>query len=173
MSESLWPNGLKHTSLPCPSLSPGVCSNSCPLSPWYHPTISSSIAPFSSCPQSFPASRSLTVSQLFTSGGQSIGASASASVLPMSIQGWFPLGLTGLISLQSTWPSRVFFSNNLKASILWCSVFFMVQHSHLYVATGKTIALTIWTFVSKWCLCFLIYCNNILSLLSFQETSIF
>ena len=102
-----------------------------------------------SCPQSFPASGFFPMSWLFTSGAQSIGASASASVLPMSIQGWFPLGLTGLISLQSKGLSRVFSSTTEKASILWCSVFFMVQLSHPYVTTGKTIALTIWTFVGR------------------------
>ena len=95
------PMDCTHTRLPCSSLSPGVCSNSCPLSQWRHPTISSSVIPFSVCPQSLPASVSFPVSQLFASGGQSIGASASASVLPMNIQGWFPLGLTGLISLLS------------------------------------------------------------------------
>ena len=86
---------LQHTRLSCPLLSPRVCSNSCPSSWWWHPTISSSIAPFSSCPQPFPGSESFPVSQLFTSGGQSTGALALASVLPMNIQGWFPLGLTG------------------------------------------------------------------------------
>ena len=91
-----------------PSLSPEVCSNSCPLSWWCHPTISSSVILFSSCLQSSPASGSFPVSQFFTSGAQSIGASASASALPMNIQDWFPLGLTGLISLQSKGPSRVF-----------------------------------------------------------------
>ena len=95
------PHELQHTRLPCPSLSPRVCSNSCTLSQWCHPTISSSVAPFSSWPQSFPASRYFPVSWPFTSGGQSIGASASVSVHPMNIQGWFPLGLTGLISLLS------------------------------------------------------------------------
>ena len=99
MSNSLWPHGLQHASLLCPSLSPGTCSNSCPLSAWCHPIISSSVAPFSSCPQSFPASESFAMSRLFASGGQRIGA--SASVLPVNIQGWFPLGLTGLISLLS------------------------------------------------------------------------
>ena len=98
MSHSLQHHGLQHTRLPCPSLSSKVCSNSCPLSWWCHPTISSSVAPFSSCPQSFPASESFPVSQFFASGGWSVGVSASASVLPMNIQGWFPLGLTGLIS---------------------------------------------------------------------------
>ena len=94
MSNSMWPHGLQHTRLPCPLLSPWICSNSCPLSQWCHPTISSFIAPFFSCPQSFSASGSFPVSQLFTSGGQSIGASASVSILSMNIQGWFPLRLT-------------------------------------------------------------------------------
>ena len=100
MSDPFWPYGLPYARLPCPSLSPGACSNSCPLSQWCYLTISSSAAPFS-CPQSFPASGSFPTSQLFESGGQIIVASASASVLPMNIQGWFPLGLTCLISLQS------------------------------------------------------------------------
>ena len=102
MFDSLQPHGLQHARLPCPSLSPQACSNSYPLNQWYHPTISSSVAPFSSCPRSFPASGSFPVSKLFISGGQSIGASALASVLPMNIQGWFPLGLTGLVSLHVT-----------------------------------------------------------------------
>ena len=95
------PNGLQHSRLPYLSLSPRVCSNSCPLSRWWHPTISSSVIPFSSRLQSFPASGSFQMSQLFASGGQSSGVSASASVLPMNIQGWSPLGWTGWISLQS------------------------------------------------------------------------
>ena len=105
MFNSLWSHGLQQASLPCPLLSSRVCSNSCPLSQWCLPTISSSVTPFSSCPQSFLASGSFPMSWLFTSGGQSIGA--SASVLPMSIQGWFPLGLTGLINLQSKGLSRI------------------------------------------------------------------
>ena len=105
------------------------------------PTISSSVALFSFCFQSFPASRSFLVSQLFISDGQSTGASASASVLPMSIQGRFPLRLTGLISLLSKGLPRVFSSTNKKASILWCLAFFMVQLSHLYMTTGKIIGL--------------------------------
>ena len=112
MSDSLWPHGPCHARLPCPSLSPGMCSNSCPLSRWCHPTISSSVTPFSSCLQSFPASRPFPMSQLFASGGQSIGAWTSASVLPMNIQGWFPLGLTGLISLLY---SHIFVSIFMKA----------------------------------------------------------
>ena len=105
---TLQPHGLQHTRLPCPIPTPRACSNSCPLCRWCHPTISSSVVPFSSRLQSFPASGSFQMSQLFTSGGQSIGVSASASVLPMNIQEWFPLGLTGLISLQSKGLSRVF-----------------------------------------------------------------
>ena len=99
VSNSLWPHGLQHTRLPCPSPTLGACSNSCPSSQWCHPTISSSVISFSSCLQSFPASGSFLMSQFFTSGGLSIGASTSASVLPMNIQDWFPLGLTGWISL--------------------------------------------------------------------------
>ena len=100
--------------LPCPSLSPGACSNSYPLSRWCHPTISSSVVPFSSCLQSFPASGSFPMNLLFAAGGQSIGASASASVLPKNIQGWFPLGLTSLISLRSKGLSRVFSSTTIR-----------------------------------------------------------
>ena len=140
VSNCLWPHGLQHTRLPCPLLSPGVCSNSCPLSQWCHPTISSSVTPFSSCPQSFPASESFPISWLFASGSQSIGASASTSVLPMNIQGWFPLELTGLISLLSKDSQSLFQHHNLKASVLWHSAFFTVQLSHSYMTTGKTIA---------------------------------
>ena len=103
MSDSLWPY-----ELPCPSLTPRVYPNSCPLSQWCHPTISSSVSPFFSCPQSFPASGSFPVSQLFASGGQSIGVSASTSVLPMNTQDWFPLGWIDWISIQSKGLSRVF-----------------------------------------------------------------
>ena len=105
---TLWHHGLKHARLPCPSPTPRACSKSCPSSRWCHPTISSSIVPFSSCLHSFPASGSFPMTQFFTSSGQSIGASASASVLPMNIQDWFPLGRTGCISVQSKGLSRVF-----------------------------------------------------------------
>ena len=105
MSDSLQPHGLKHTRPPCLSPTPGVYSNSCPLSRWHHPTISSSVLTFSSQLQSFPASRSFQMSQFFTSGGQSIGVSASTSVLPMNIQDWFPLGWTGR-SPCSQWDSQ-------------------------------------------------------------------
>ena len=114
MSDSVWPHGLQHTRLPCPSPSPGAYSNSCPLSQWCHPTISSSVIPFSSCLQSFPASRSFPMSRLFPSGGQSIGALASASGLPMNIQDWFPLGWTGFISLWSKGLSRVFSNTTIQ-----------------------------------------------------------
>ena len=114
------------------------------------PSISSYVISFCSCLQSFPASGSFQMSQFFASGGPSIGVSASASVLPMNIQDWFPLGLTGWISLQSKGLTRVFSNTTVqKASILWCSAFFIVQLSLLYVTTGKTIALTRQTFVGK------------------------
>ena len=100
VSDCLWPNGLQHARPPCPSPIARAYSNSCPLSKWCHPTISSSVVPFSSCPQSFPASGSFQMSQLFPSGSQSISISASTSVLPVNIQSWFPLGWTGWISLQ-------------------------------------------------------------------------
>ena len=106
---TLWPHELQHARPPCPSPTPGVCSNSCPMCRWCYSTISSSVTCFSSCPQSFPASGSFLMSWLFTSGDQSFGVSASTSVLPVNIQGWFPLGLTGLmISLQFKELSRVF-----------------------------------------------------------------
>ena len=100
MSNSLWPHGLQHNRPPCPSPTPRACSNSCPSSQWYYPTISSSVIPFSSCLQSFPAAGSFPMSQFFALGGQSIGVSVSASVLPMNIQDLFPLGLTGLIGID-------------------------------------------------------------------------
>jgi len=108
MSYSLRPYWLQHARLPSPSPTPGIHPNSCPLSRWCHPTISSSVVPFSSCPQSFPASGSLPMSQLLASGGQSIGVSASTSVLPMNTQDWYPLGWTGWISLLSKGLWRVF-----------------------------------------------------------------
>ena len=114
MSDSLWPHGLQHPRLPCPLPPPRARSNSRPLSWWCHPTILSSVIPFSPCFQSFPASGSFLMSQLFPSGSQSIRGSASASVLPMNIQVWFPLGLTGLISLQSKGLSRVFSNTTVQ-----------------------------------------------------------
>ena len=114
LSDSWWPRRLQHGRLPCPSSSLGACSNSCPLSQWCHPTISSCVIPFSCSLQSFPASGSFPMSWLFVSSGQSTGVSASVSVLPMNIQGWLPLGLTGLIFLLSIRLWRVFFNNTVQ-----------------------------------------------------------
>ena len=146
MFNSLWPHGLQHARLPCPSPTPGVYPSSCPLSRWCHPTILSSVIPFSSCPQSFPASGSFQMSQLFASGGQSIEVSASTSVFPMNIQNWSPLGWTGWISLQSRGPSRVF-SNTTVQKHQFSVLSFL--YSPTLTTTGKTIALTRWTFNHK------------------------
>ena len=135
MSDSFWPHGLQFARLPCSSPTPRAYSNSCPSSQWCHPTISSSVVPFSSCLQSFPASGSFPMSQLITSSGQSMGVSASASVLPMIIQDWFPLGLTGWISLQSKGLSRVFSNTTVQKHqflstqlSLWCN-----SHIHTWL----------------------------------------
>ena len=140
VSNSLWPHRPQHAMPPCPSPTPRVYSNTCPLSQWCHPIISSSVVPFSSCLQSFPASGSFPMSQLFASGGQSIGVSASTSVLPVNIQDWFPLGWTGWISfaVQRTLKSLLQ-QHSSKASILGCSAFLIVQFSYPYMTTGKTI----------------------------------
>ena len=147
--DSLQPYGLQHARRPYPSPSPRADSNSCPLSQWCHPTILSSVFPFSSCLQSFPASGSFPMSQLFTWSDQSTGALPSASVPPKNIQDWLPLGWTGLISLQSKGLSRAFSNNSSKAWILQYSAFFMVQLSHPYMTNGKNIALIIHTSVGK------------------------
>ena len=143
VSDSLWPHGLQHTRPPCPSPTPRVYSNSCPSSSWCHPTILSSVVPFSSCLQSFPASGSFPVSLFFTSGGQIIGVSASASVLPMNIS--FRMDWLDLLAVQGTLKS-VFQHHSSKASILQCLAFFIVQLSHPYMTTEKSTALTRWTF---------------------------
>ena len=143
MSDSLQPHGLQHVRPPCPSPTPRVYPNSCPLRWWcqLNPTVSS----FSSHLQSFPASGSFQMSQFFASGGQSIGVSASASVLPMNIQAWFPLGWTGWISLQSKELSRVFSNTTVQKH----QYFFRDQLSHPYMTNGKNIALTRQIFVEK------------------------
>ena len=150
MRNSLRPHGLQHARLPCPSPTPGAFSNSCPLSRWCHPTISSSVVPFSSWLQSFPASGCFPRSQFFASGGQSIGVSASTSVLSTEY--------SGLISFRMDWLNLLADQRALKSllqhhsskvSILQHAAFFIVQHSHPYMATGKTIALTRQTFVDK------------------------
>ena len=141
MSDSLPPHGLQHARLHCPSLSPWVCSDSCPLSQWCHPTTSSSVSPFSSCRQCFPASGSFTVSWLFASSGQSVGVSASVSVLPVNIQGWFPLGLTGLILLsKGLW--RVFSAPVRKHQ------FFGAQPS-----LWSNSHIPTWLLEKPWCVC--------------------
>ena len=155
---TLRPHGLQHTRPPCPSPFPRVCSNSCPSNWWCYPTISSSVIPFSCRLQSFSSSGSFPMSRLFTSGGQSFGASAWASVLSMNIQGWFQLGLANLISLQSKGLSRVF-----SSTTTWKHQFFGVQPSvwpsfHPNMTTGKTIACTIQPLSAKWHLRFIIHC---------------
>ena len=150
MSNSLQPHGLQHARSPCPSPNPRVYSNSCPLNWWCHPTISSSVVPFSSCLQSFPVSGSFPMSQFFTSGGQNIGI-ITFSTSPFK-------EYSGLISFRVDWLDLLAVQGTLKsllehhsskASILQCSAFFIVQLLHPYMITGKTIALTRQTFVGK------------------------
>ena len=132
VSNSLRPHGLQHARPPCPSPTPEVYSNPCPLSRWCHPTISSSVVPFSSCPQSFPASGSFQMSQFFTSAGQSVGVSASASVLPMNIQDWFPLGWTSWISLQSKGLSRIISDTTVQKHQFFSAQLSSQSNSHVY-----------------------------------------
>ena len=148
VSDSLWPHGLQHARLPCPSPTPGVHSDSRPLSQWCHPAILSSVIPFS-CLQTFPASGSFQMSQLFASDGRSTGVSASTSVLPVNIQDWFPLGWTGWISLLSKGLSRVFSNTTFQKYQFFGAELSLYSNSHPYMTTGKTIALTRWTFVGK------------------------
>ena len=132
VSDSLRPHEPQHTRLPCPSPTPGVHSNPCTLSWWWHPTISSSVIPFSSCPQSFPASGSFQMSQLFASGGQSTGVSASTSLLPMNTQDWSPLGWTGWISLQSKGLSIVFSNTTVQKHQFFCAQLSLWSNSHTH-----------------------------------------
>ena len=156
MSSSLRPHGLQHARLLCPSPSPRACSNSCPFSQWCHPTISSSVVPFSSCLQSFPASGSFPMSQLSASGGQSTGLSASASVLPMNIQDWFPIGLTGLISLQYAYLllnfSIFFFSKQTSNSLS-----FLIRHPLTFCGSMSLFPFPFWVLA--------VICYNILFLM--------
>ena len=147
VSNSLWPHGLQHARPRCPSPTPRAYSNSCPSSWWCHPTISSSVIPFFSCLQSFPASGSFPRSQFFTSSGQSIGVSASASVLPMSIQDWFPLGWTGWISLQSKRLSSVFSNTTVQKHKIFSTHYYFKQF-YLY-----TYFWLLWVFVAACRLC--------------------
>ena len=127
----LWPHGLQHARFPCPSLNPGACSNSCSLSWWCHPTISSSVIPFSSCLQSSAALGTFPLSHFFAAGGQIIWASASASVLPVNIQDWFPLGWTGLISLQSKGISGIFFKTTVQKHQFFGTPHYLWTNSHM------------------------------------------
>ena len=147
VSNSLWPHGLQHARLPCPSPTTRACSS--PPSRWCHPNFSSSVISFPSCLLSFPASGSFPMSQFFVSGGQSIGVSASASVLPMNIQDWFPFRLTAWISLLSKGLSRDFFNITVQKHQFLSIQPSLQYNSHLYMTTGKTIALTTWIFVDK------------------------
>ena len=160
--DSLWPHGLQHARLLCPSLSPGVCWNSCPLSQLcYQTRFLSSAAPFSFGLQSLPASGSFPMNQLFISGGQNIGASASPSVLPMNIQGWFPLGLIGLI-LLSKGLSRVFSSTKVWKHQFFHALPSLWSNSH--ICTWLLEKPQLWVYrplLAKWCICFLIHCLGV------------
>ena len=159
MSNSLRPHGLQHARLPCPSPTPRVCSNSCLSSQWCHPITLSSVAPFSSCPQSFPASGSFPMSQLFSSGGQSTGTLASVSVLPMNIQEWFRLGLTDLINQSINQPDLLAVQGTpeslLQHHVQPSSRFSSYMHTRLLEKPQ------LWLYrplSAKWCLCFIICC---------------
>ena len=149
MSYSLRHHESQHTSPPCPSPTPRVHSDSCPSSWWCHPAISSSVVPFSSCPQSLPASEFFPMSQLFACGGHSIGVSALALVLPMNTQDWSPLEWTGWISLLSIGLSRVFSNTTFQKHQFFGTQLSSQSNSHPYMTTGKTTALTRWIFVGK------------------------
>ena len=152
VSDSFRPHGLQHTRLLWASLSARISSNSCPLSQWCYPTISSSVAPFSFCLQSFPISGYFPMSQLFTSSGQSIRVSASASVLQMNIQGWFPLGLTGLISLLFKGLSRVF-SNTIKKHQFFSTQPSLWSNSHIHTSgqfSSVQLLSCVWLFATSW-----------------------
>ena len=172
-SNSLWPNGLPHTRLPCPSLSPRVCPSSCPLNRWCHPTISFSVALFSFCLQSYSASGSSPVSQPFASGSQNNRSSASASILPKSIWGWFPLRLTGLISLLSKGLSRDFSNTTVQKHQFFSTLLSLLSSSNIHTwlleRPKPWLCRPLW---AKWCLCFLTDCLG-LSFLSWKEAIIF
>ena len=149
MSDSFWLHGLQHARHPCPSLFSKVCSNSCPMSRWCHPTISSSVVPFSFCLQSFLASGSFPTCWLFASGGKNIGASAWASVLPMNIQGWFPWGLTGLISLLTKGLSRVFSNTTVQRHQFFSTQSILLSRCHMCTWLLEKSVLIIQTLVGK------------------------
>ena len=165
-SDSLWPHGLQQARLPRPSPSPGVCSNSCPLSQWCHPNISSTVDPFSSCLQSFPASGSFPMSWHFASAGQSIGASASASVLPVNIQGWVPIGLAGLNSLLPRGLSIIFSSTTILKHQFFSAQPSLWSNSHIHIWLLEKPQLWLYGPLSvRWCLCFLILSSMVIAFL--------
>ena len=165
VSDSLRSHGLQHARFPRPSLSPGACSNSCPLRWWGHPTISSSVALFS-CPQSYPASRSFPMNRLLACGGQSLGASVSTLVLPMNIQGWYPKGLAGLISLQSKGLSRVFSSTTVQKHQFFGAQPSLWSNSHICMWVLEKPRLWLYRpLLVKWCLCFLILSRFVIAFL--------
>ena len=155
MSNSLLPHELQQARLPCPSPAPWACTNSCPLSQWCHLTMASSVIPFSSCLQSFPASKSLPVIQFFAWGGQSIGASASTSALPMNIQDWFPLGFTDFIHLLSKRLSRVFSSTTVQKLQFFGTQLFLWSNYHICTWLLEKPQLGLyWLLSAKWCFWF-------------------
>ena len=173
MSDSLQPHEPQHARPPCPSPTPRIYTNSYPLSQWCHPTISFSVVPFSSCPQSFPASRSFQMRWLFASGGQSIGVPASTSVLLMNTQDWSSLGWTGWISSQTKGLSRVFSNNTVQKQQFVSAQTSLWSNSHIHTwLLEKTYLWLYGPLSAYWCLCFLICCLG-LSLLFFQGISIF
>ena len=152
ISDSLWPQVLQHVRPPYPSLTPGAYSNSCPSCWWCYPTISSSVIPFSSCLQSFPASGSFPMSQFFTSSGQSIGVSASSSVLPMTIQDWSPLGWTGWISLQSKRLWRVFPNTTVQKCRFFSTQLPLWSNSHIHTWLLEKVPIAVWICLLDFCL---------------------
>ena len=156
---------MQHTRPPCPSPTRRVHPNLCPLSCWCHLTISSSVVPFSSCPQYFPASGSLPMSQLFASGGQNIGVSVSTSLFPMNIQDWYPLGETGWISLQSKEFSRVFSNTTVQKDQFFGAQLFYNSTLNPYLTTGNTRALIRHTFIAKVMSLFFIFNINLFNLM--------
>ena len=173
VSDYLRPHRLQHARPPCPSPTPWVHANSCPLSQWCHPTILISVIPFSSCPQLFPVSRSFQMSQLFISGGQTIGVSASAPILPMNTQDWSPLGWTGWISLQSKGLSRVFSNTTVQKYQFFSTQLSLQSNSHIHTwLLEKPLPWLDRPLLVKQCLCFLI-CYLGWAQLSFQGICIF
>ena len=171
MSDSLQPHEPQHARPPCPSPTPRVHPNPCPLSQWCHPTISSSVIPFSSCPQSLPASESFPMSQVFASGGQSIGVSVSASVLAMNTQDWSPLGWTGWISLQSKGLSRVCFNTTLQKHQFFGAQLSSQSNSHIHTWPLEKPWLWVYRSLSaKWCLLFNTLLKLVTAFLPYRQT---